>query len=71
MLLLVNNLHGKTYHKKSRKTKFWQDAHTICYLYLCYNSTITFKVHSFSGNQTHIIFFMYIIRFEITISPSK
>ena len=56
MLLLVNNLHGKTYHRKSRKTQFWQDAHAICYLYLCYNSTITFKVHSFSGNQTHIIF---------------
>ena len=63
-VLICTKLHEKwkTHHRKSRRTKFWQRA-----LFLI-STLVTWKMHSFSANQTRVIFFfMYIINISIIV----
>ena len=51
MMLLVNDLHEKKPHRKSRQMKFWLHAHAICNLHLFY-----MKNALVSANQMQVIF---------------
>ena len=56
MLLLVNDVHEKKPHRKSRQMKFWLHSHAICNLHLFY-----MKNALVSANQMQAKFFMYIV----------
>ena len=77
ILLLVNNVYEKKNHKKSRQTILWQRALAICNSHSCYKLVGTrvmdlyscyLRMHSFSANQKRVVFFMYIIKEQISIS---
>lgn len=51
MLLLVNDVHEKKPHRKSRQMKFWLHSHAICNLHLFY-----MKNALVSANQMQAIF---------------
>ena len=57
----------KKHHRKSRQTKlskFRKRVRAICNLVLCYNFVTQecMRMHSFSANQKHVIFFfIYIV----------
>ena len=51
MLLLVNDVHEKKPHRKSRQMKFWLHSHAICNLHLFY-----MKNALVSANQTQAVF---------------
>ena len=77
ILLLVNNVYEKKNHKKSRQTILWQRALAICNSHSCYKLFGTrvmdlyscyLRMHSFSANQKRVVFFMYIIKEQISIS---
>ena len=67
----------KKNHKKSRQTILWQRALAICNSHSCYKLFGTrvmdlyscyLRMHSFSANQKRVVFFMYIIKEQISIS---
>ena len=77
ILLLVNNVYEKKNHKKSRQTILWQRALAICNSHSCYKLVGTrvmdlyscyLRMYSFSANQKRVVFFMYIIKEQISIS---
>ena len=77
ILLLVNNVYEKKNHKKSRQTILWQRALAICNSHSCYKLVGTrvmdlyscyLRMHSFSANQKRVVFFMNIIKEQISIS---
>ena len=77
ILLLVNNVYEKKNHKKSRQRILWQRALAICNSHSCYKLVGTrvmdlyscyHRMHSFSANQKRVVFFMYIIKEQISIS---
>ena len=77
ILLLVNNVYEKKNHKKSRQTILWQRALAICNSHSCYKLVGTRvmdlyscypRMHSFLANQKRVVFFMYIIKEQISIS---
>ena len=51
MLLLVNNVHEKIYHKESKQKEFRKGVHPSCDLVVCY-----VRMLSFSANQKLVIF---------------
>ena len=65
MLLLVNNVHGKT----SQKVKT-DNLRALCHLHLCYNFVLVVQENAllFSQSEVHN-FFMYIV--TIIISDSR